>query len=140
MLKSGLIHPEILQALAAAGHGSTVLISDGNFPHDTAPARTAKRVYLNLRRGMITVTDALEALLTTVPVESAAVMVPPDGSAPPIHATFAELLTGEVPITSLKRQDFYDATAEPTLALVIATGEQRQYANLLLTIGVVPES
>jgi L-fucose mutarotase len=139
MLKTGLIHPQILSAIGAAGHGSGVLISDGNFPHDTAPARSATRVYLNLRPGMISVVDALEALLTQLPIESAAVMVPPDGTPPPIHATFAELLTAEVPIRALKRQEFYDATADPNLALVIATGEQRLYACLLLTIGVVPE-
>jgi hypothetical protein len=32
----------------------------------------------------------------------------------------------------------YDAACEPDVALVIATGEQRVYANILLTIGVVP--
>ncbi|NLF56040.1 MAG: RbsD or FucU transport, partial [Candidatus Hydrogenedens sp.] len=30
MLKQRLTHPDILEALAAAGHGSKVLIADGN--------------------------------------------------------------------------------------------------------------
>lgn len=140
MLATGLIHPEILRALAGAGHGSGVLISDGNFPHDTAPASSAKRVYLNLRPGLVSVADVLGALLTVLPIESAAVMVPPDGVPPPIHATFATMLTPAVPVAKLMRQEFYDATADPNLALVIATGEQAHYANLLLTVGVVAES
>ena len=37
MIRGKLIHPEILAALAGAGHGSKVLITDGNFPHATAP-------------------------------------------------------------------------------------------------------
>ncbi|MEP7055962.1 MAG: RbsD/FucU family protein [Actinomycetota bacterium] len=136
MLRTGLIHPEILDALGRAGHGSLVLLSDGNFPHDTAPYRGAPRVYLNLRPGLISVIDALQALVTAIPIESAAVMVPPDGQTPPVHQEFADIL-GDTPMTQLDRQGFYDATADTNLALVIATGEQRIYANLLLTIGVI---
>jgi L-fucose mutarotase len=33
---------------------------------------------------------------------------------------------------------FYDMARGPDLALAIATGERRIYANILLTIGVVP--
>jgi len=139
MLRTGLVHPEILQALGRAGHGSLVLLSDGNFPHDTAPYRGAPRVYLNLRPGLISVVDVLESLATTIPIESATIMVPPDGAAPPVLAEFAAIL-GDVPIEKLDRQAFYDATADTNLALVIATGEQRVYANLLLTIGVIPEA
>ena len=36
-----------------------------------------------------------------------------------------------------KAQTFYEAVAEPDVAVTIMTGEQRIYANLLLTIGVV---
>jgi L-fucose mutarotase len=51
MLRTQLIHPQILGALAEAGHGSQVLISDGNFPHVTATPPGARRVYLNLSPG-----------------------------------------------------------------------------------------
>ena len=34
--------------------------------------------------------------------------------------------------------EFYDAASAPDVALAIATGEQRIYANILLTIGVIP--
>ena len=37
----------------------------------------------------------------------------------------------------LKVPHFYDAASGPDLAMVIVTGEQRIYGNLLLTIGVV---
>ena len=38
----------------------------------------------------------------------------------------------------LGRFQFYDAARDRNTTLVIATGEQRIYANILLTIGVVP--
>jgi L-fucose mutarotase len=59
VLRTRLIHPEILAALAAAGHGSQLLLSDGNFPHATASPPGARRVYLNLSPGRVTVTEVL---------------------------------------------------------------------------------
>ena len=41
-------------------------------------------------------------------------------------------------MTALERFAFYDACRDSDTALVIASGEQRIYANILLTIGVVP--
>jgi hypothetical protein len=35
MIRSVLLHPQILKVLASAGHGSVVLIADGNFPFTT---------------------------------------------------------------------------------------------------------
>jgi L-fucose mutarotase len=46
------------------------------------------------------------------------------------------LLPAGVPTRSLSRSEFYLAVGQPTTALVIVTGEERRFANLLLTIGV----
>ena len=43
MLKGKLIHPEILDALGKAGHGSKILIADGNYPFATAAAPRARQ-------------------------------------------------------------------------------------------------
>ena len=137
MLKSHLLHPEILRALAGAGHGSQVLIADGNYPASTGSAPNAARVYLNLAPGLINATDALKALLTAIPIEAAHVMQTADGSEPPIFAEFRALLGPDLPLIPLERFAFYEAASHPAVCLVIATGEQRIYANLLLTIGVV---
>ena len=40
--------------------------------------------------------------------------------------------------SQLHEAEFYDEASGPDTCLQIATGEQRIYANLLLTIGVVP--
>ena len=136
MLKTRLIHPEILRALGQAGHGSQVLIADGNYPVLTRSHGGAHRVYLNLAPGLVTATDVLGALVDAVPFEAASVMLPDAGPEPTIFAEFRGLLPG-IPLEPLGRYPFYDAARGPDLALVIATGEQRIYANLLLTIGVV---
>jgi L-fucose mutarotase len=132
-----LLHPEILAALGAAGHGSRVLIADGNYPFATKSHPAARRVYLNLAPDLLKATDVLAVLADAIPIEAAQVMVPDAGAEPAIFGEFRALLPG-VELSALDRFAFYDAANVPDLALVIATGERRVYANLLLTIGVVP--
>ena len=136
MLKTRLLHPQILEALGEAGHGAQVLIADGNYPLLTRSNPAAHRVYLNLAPGMLTVTDILAVLADAIPIEAAHVMGPDNGDEPGIYADFRELLP-ETPLQRLGRFEFYDMARGPDLALAIATGEQRIYANILLTIGVV---
>ena len=146
MLKGHLIHPQILQALGRAGHGSRILIADGNYPASTTLGPNATLVSLNLAPGIVNATDVLRALATAVPIEAAAVMatlkdgpyaMPED---PPIWAEFATILADagfNDPLQQIERYAFYEAAAQPHVALTLATAEQRIYANLLLTIGVV---
>jgi L-fucose mutarotase len=138
MLKGKLIHPEILEALGKAGHGSKILIADGNYPFATAAALRAKQVYLNLSPGMLKVTDVLRALVEAIPIEAAAVMMPA-GEVPPIFAEFSEILPDGMTLDPLERFAFYAAARDDSMALLIATGEERVYANILLTIGVVKQ-
>lgn len=137
MLRGRLLHPQILAALARAGHRSQILISDGNYPHSTKANPRAESVFLNLAPGLVTVTQVLQALLGVVPIEAANVMRRDDGGAVPVWDEFERLLPG-VPLEPLALFDFYAAAQSPDVCLVIATGETRQWANLLLTIGVVP--
>jgi L-fucose mutarotase len=136
MLKTGLLHPEILRALGEAGHGAQVLIADGNYPLLTRSSPAAHRVFLNLAPGLVTVTDVLRVLIDAIPIEAAHVMGPDSGEEPGIFVEFR----GMLPVTELQRLgrfQFYDMARSPDLALAISTGEQRIYANILLTIGVV---
>lgn len=136
MLRTQLLHPEILRALASSGHGSMVLVADGNYPFSTGSHPGVERVYLNLAPGLVTVTDVLRVLVDAIPVESAHAIVPDDGTEPGIFAEYRQLLPG-IPIEKHTRFAFYDAARSSNVALVIATGEQRTYACIILTIGVV---
>ena len=137
MLRFPLTHPPLLAALGAAGHGSTVLIADANYPHSTGISPGAQLVHLNLRPGLLQVDQVLEPVLAAIPVESATVMQPADGSVPAVFGRYRELLGEDVQISGLERMAFYAACREPSLAVCVATGDERLYANLLLTIGVV---
>jgi L-fucose mutarotase len=137
MLKTRLLHPEILRALACAGHGSKILVGDGNYPFTTGANPEAARVYLNLAPGLVAAADVARVLVEAVPIEAAEVMRPAEGPEPEIFAEFRRILGPAVALRPLGRHEFYEAARHRDTALVVATGEQRIYANVLLTIGVV---
>ena len=95
MLKTRLLHPEILAALGEAGHGAQVLIADGNYPLATRSNPDAYRVFLNLEPGKLTVTDVLSVIADAIPVEAAYVMGPDDGSEPSIYEDFRAPAAGQ---------------------------------------------
>jgi L-fucose mutarotase len=135
VLRHTLLHPELIGALAAAGHGSQILLADGNYPHSTGVHPSATRVHLNLSPGVVTVDQVLEAVLATVPVEAATVMVPDTGEDIPAHGGYRRAVSSAT-WHEVDRFAFYDLARGHDLAVVVATADERVYANLLLTIGV----
>ena len=136
MLKTDLLHPEILAAVAAAGHGSGVLIADAKYPLATHTHPRARRVFLNLAPGRLNAVEVARVLAGAIPVERVHAIFPEDGQEPAIHADFRSAL-GIATMARLGREDFYSMAREPNVCLAIATGEQRLYACVILTIGVV---
>lgn len=137
MLKSRLLHPEILYALACAGHGSKVLLADSNYPISTQCGPHATIVHLNVSPGVVPVRHVLELILETVPLEAAQVMRGEDGQESEAVTEYRNLLGPDVPVQAIRRSEFYAAVHGEDCALIIATGEQRLFACILLTIGVV---
>jgi len=137
MLKTQLLHPEILAVLGSNGHGSRVLIADGNYPFTTGVPENAQKVFLNLAPGMFSVPDVLQVIKDAIPIESYMIMLPPDEAPQAIHDEFLSILGENTPVTKVKRFDFYKEARSADTCLVIATGEIRRFANILITIGVV---
>jgi len=137
MLFTKCIHPQILGALGKLGHGSWILISDGGYPHITHTPQTAEKVYLNLAQGILSVSQILETLKETVPIEEASVMTPPDGAHLPVHEDFQRIIP-DVKFNFIPQFDFYKTAKADNVGLVIASGDMRNYANLLLKVGYIP--
>lgn len=132
MKKSGLIHPELLHQLSLCGHGDKILIADGNYPL-AAESGSAEKIYLGLSAGLPTVTQVLNVLLQEINVEAAAVMMPE--TEPEIFSEFRREL-GFSELEKMSRTQFYEAAKDRKVRIAIATGEQRVFANILLTVGV----
>jgi L-fucose mutarotase len=137
MLRFPLTHPPLLAALAGSGHGSRILLADANYAHDINVRPGAPVIHLNLRPGLVRIDDILELIIGAVPLESVVSMAPDDGSTPPAWARYEQLLGPDLPLRPTKRMDFYAAARDRDVAFAVATGDERLYANLLLTVGFV---
>ena len=144
MLKQQLIHPKINEVLARAGHHARILIADGNYPASTKKGPHAEVVSLNLSPGVVTVAQALRALLSAVPVDHVHTMgIPPDDpyaqkGEPPVWEEYRRLITDagfKLKLEPISKWDFYEAVNSPDHVLTIQTGDQALWANLLLTMG-----
>jgi L-fucose mutarotase len=141
-----MLHPQLLAALAGAGHGSQVLIADANYPASTARGPGAAVVHLNLVPGVVDAVTVLRAVCGAVPVEEARVMSPnADGAYamdhdPAIWEEFRDVLRsvgGPGDLAQVERMAFYEEASGSDVAVTVVSGETRLYANLLLRIGVV---
>lgn len=133
-----LLHADLLHVLASMGHGDELVIADANFPS----ASIGKRLIQLPAR---TSPDALEAVLTLFPIDTAAtpgaITMKVAGSDADLLEPTRELtavLSGQVPAVTmgnLERHEFY-ARARTAFA-IIRTGELRRFGNILLVKGVV---
>ena len=132
-----LLTGELLKALCDMGHGDELVIADANFPAETV----AKRL---IRIPGVDGVRVAKAVLSVFPLDTyvdnpACVMDLTDSDKakgmpePVIWGEYAQL-TG-VELGLIERFDFYERAKNAYL--VIQTGEERQYGNLLLTKGVV---
>lgn len=130
-----LLTGELLAILSDMGHGDEIVITDANFPAASAARR--------LIRLPVSATDTLDAVLSVFPLDdfvdapTAAMQAP--GDRPAIYADFeaaAEKAEGRaVGLELIDRFAFYDRAKEAYA--VIATGERRLYANIILKKGVL---
>ena len=144
MLKTQLTHPEILRALARAGHHSKILIADGNYPAATKKGPNAELISLNLSPGVVTVAQVLRALLSTVPIDAVNTMgIPADDSyaqqgEPPVWNDYRAAIAesgSTLKLEPILKWDFYKAVESPDHVLTIQTADQSLWANVLLTMG-----
>ncbi len=133
---NALLTPDLLHALAAMGHGDSIVLVDANYPG------TRGRRALDLPGA--NVTQALRAVLSLLPLDTfipnpAQVMqvVGDPAAVPPVFAEMNEVLVagGNKPAEGIERFAFYAAAADAYA--IVRTGERRFYGNIILTKGVI---
>ena len=145
MLKTPLLHPDILAIAARCGHHAKILIADGTYPASTAKGPNAQQFCLQLIPGVPTVAQVLRALCSVMPFDAINTMgIPPDDQyakygEPPVWKELRTICTetgSSVTIEPIPKWDFYKAVASPDHVLTIQTADQALWANVLLTVGV----
>jgi L-fucose mutarotase len=133
-----ILSPQLVKTLMEMGHGDEIVIADGNFPCHAISERV-------IRADGLTGTEVLKAILELFPLDTYADyqvylmdIVPGDNYKPDIWNDYRHALNmsgEEFEIQHLERFAFYERARKAYA--VVATGEQAQYANIILKKGVV---
>lgn len=133
-----ILSPELLKVLCEMGHGDEIVIADCNFP-------AASKARILIRADGISSCEILDAVLQLFPLDqyddNNFVLMEKcsgDKADTSIWASYKSILKKYEPnasITFEERFDYY-SRAEKAYAIV-ATGEESQYANIILKKGCV---
>jgi L-fucose mutarotase len=133
-----ILSPELLKVLSEMGHGDEIVLGDGNFP----AASMANRL---VRADGIAMPQLLDAVLTVFPLDQydsnhfvLMELVPGDTVNPVIWKDYEKILHKHEPkskMEHIERFAYYER-AKKAYA-VVATGEEAQYANIILKKGCV---
>ena len=134
MIKADIIHPDLLQALAQCGHKANILIADANYSFLTNTSAQARIIWLNFSPGLIGSVIILEKILQYINVEKATLMNSPADFDNTIEREYRSLLAATIDFEHVERNEFYLQAKTSDTILVIASGETRRFANILLTV------
>lgn len=126
MLKSGIIHPQLLDLIARIRHTNTLVIADGSFPYWSE----IETVDLALTRGIPTVLDVLDLL---TPIFQIGRIWQADeflASNPQETVARFESSFGTIPLTRECHIDFKKRV--PYAIGLIRTGDATPYGNIIL--------
>lgn len=127
--QSGILHPELLDLVASAGHGDIIVLTDAGL----RVPKGARRIDLALTCGVPTIVDVVRAMDEELVIEAATVAAEFNVWNPGVYAATMEVL----PVTPDERphQELMDDMAERAYAYV-KTGECSAYASVALVCGV----
>lgn len=133
-----IVSPELLKVLCEMGHGDEIVIADGNFPS----ANLAKNL---VRADGISACDMLDAVMQLFPLDqydnnNFVLMQKCEGDTADTsiwndYVNIVKKYEPDAEPTFVERFDYYER-AKKAYA-VIATGEEKQYANIILKKGCV---
>ena len=129
MKRGGILNRDVCALIAGLGHTDLICIADAGLP---IPPHVA-RIDLALVCGVPTFLETLQAVLTDLVVEHAAVAREMRGANPTAYQGVRAALAG-IPVEEITHEELKNRTA--AVRAVIRTGECTPYANILLRSGV----
>lgn len=134
MRKGRLLQPALLELVAAAGHGQTIVVADAGLP---IPPETP-RIDLALVPGIPTFAQVLEAVATEMAVEQVVIAEEADRRGEDLRRTLDRAFAGagdRTPEIEVVSHEELKERCRTALA-VVRTGEQTPYFNAILVAGV----
>ncbi|MGW9113345.1 RbsD/FucU domain-containing protein [Microbacterium sp. NPDC055683] len=137
MMRSPIIHPDVLRALAVAGHKSLIVIADAHFAGQTNRGRNAALVHAALAPGSPTVTETARLIGGLLTVEAVVAMRPPSPDLGVVAQEVARAFDCAEP-DEVSREQFTALSRSDDTVLCVVTGDTRRFANVILRVGVTP--
>ena len=129
MKRSGVLHPELLDVIASAGHGDIVVLTDAGL----RVPKEARRIDLALCCGTPSIVETVRAMASELVIEAAVVASEFEEWNPDVHRSTLEAL----PVTpTTVSHEALMADMEERALVYVKTGECTAYASVALICGV----
>ncbi|MDW3109187.1 RbsD/FucU family protein [Bifidobacterium longum] len=137
-----IIQPDLLKILSEMGHGDAIVLADAHFPAEPVGVRSHV-----IRYDGQPIEPLLDAVLQLIPLDQYTEhpvllmdKVPGDTVDTPIWDRYRQVIDRHEPgrqagIGMLERFAFYEEAGRSYC--IVATGEQSQYANIIIRKGVI---
>ncbi len=129
MKTSGVIHPELLRVIAAAGHGDLIVLADAGLRIPSGKPR----IDLGVTCGVPTMAQVLSAVKHDLVIEAATISTEFPEWCPATHADVVALL--DVEPTYVPHADLMAELTQSAYAYV-KTGDCSAYSSVVLQCGV----
>lgn len=129
MLKSGILNPQIANALASLGHKDMLVVSDAGLPMPMSVERI-DLVWKENEPGYI---EVLEEILKYIVVEKAILANELKTVSPEMHKRILEVLPKGIEIEYVQHVDLKEKTK--SARAIIRTGEFTPYPSVILVSG-----
>lgn len=128
MKKHGILNRDIATILARLGHTDTIVIADCGLPIPDE----VKCIDLSLKQGVPSFEAVLDEILVDMEVEAATVAKEIVSKNPELNSRLQSL---GVPLEMVSHEEFKQLTKQAKV--IIRTGENKPYANIILRSGVI---
>ncbi|GAA0719220.1 D-ribose pyranase [Clostridium malenominatum] len=129
MKKTGILHKDISELVAAIGHTDSIIICDAGFPIPSG----VKRIDLGVEENLPTTLDLIRVILKELPVEKIIVAKETEEVSPERYDEMVSFFPG-VERKLIPHIDFKEISKNAKA--VIKTGDCTPYSNIILIAGV----
>jgi len=129
MKKTGVLHHELADVIAAMGHTDMLVVADAGLPVPLG----VQRIELAIAPGLPGILDVVRAIAAELEVEGLIVAEELGSRNPGLEQAFQEIFPG-ASLTRLPHEAFKERTK--SARAVVRTGECTPYANVILCSGV----
>lgn len=131
MKKIGVLHNELSQVLAQAGHEDLIVIGDAGLPIPPG----VRCVDLALVKNLPGFIDTVKAVLTELHVQEAIIDEEMSVVSPHIKEQLTEVIHNEFPIKAIPHQELQEIAKRAKV--IVRTGEFTPYSNIVFVAGVL---